>query len=58
VNETDMASLRAAYQFMDNSNLRALMPITDKRRARFFEILSAARSRGDTGRRRDFTSAA
>ena len=42
VNETDMAGLRAAYQFMDNSNLRALMPITDKRRARFFEILSAA----------------
>ena len=42
VTEADMAGLRAAYQFMDDSNLRALMPMTDKRRARFFEILSAA----------------
>jgi len=42
VTEVDMAGLRAAYQFMDDSNLRALMPMTDKRRARFFETLSAA----------------
>jgi gamma-glutamylputrescine oxidase len=42
VDEADMAGLRAAYRFMDESNLRALMPMTDKRRARFFEILSAA----------------
>ena len=39
VTEVDMAGLRAAYQFMDDSNLRALMPMTDKRRARFFETL-------------------
>jgi glycine/D-amino acid oxidase-like deaminating enzyme len=42
VTEADMAGLRADYQFMDDSNLRALMPMTDKRRARFFETLSAA----------------
>jgi len=42
VTEVDMVGLRAAYQFMDDSNLRALMPMTDKRRARFFETLSAA----------------
>ena len=42
MNEADMAGLRAAYQFMDNSNLRALMPMADNRRAPFFEILSAA----------------
>jgi gamma-glutamylputrescine oxidase len=42
MNEADMAGLRAAYQFMDNSNLRALMPMTDKRRAPFYDVLSAA----------------
>ena len=32
MNETDMASLRAAYEFMEKSSLRALMPADDKRR--------------------------
>src|SRR5262245_42965151 len=41
--EADMASLEAAYRFMEKSNLRALMPLSDKRRPPFFEILSARR---------------
>jgi gamma-glutamylputrescine oxidase len=41
VNETDMAGLRAAYEFMEKSNLRALMPAADKRRPSFFQVLSA-----------------
>ena len=41
MNETDMASLRAAYEFMEKSSLRALMPADDKRRPPFFKILSA-----------------
>jgi gamma-glutamylputrescine oxidase len=43
--ETDMASLKAAYQFMERSNLRGLMPLTDKHRPPFFEILSARQLR-------------
>jgi gamma-glutamylputrescine oxidase len=43
--EVDMASLEAAYRFMESSNLRALMPLTDKRRPPFFEILSARQLR-------------
>jgi gamma-glutamylputrescine oxidase len=39
--EADMATLEAAYQFMEKSNLRALMPLADKRRPPFFEVLSA-----------------
>src|SRR5262249_58596876 len=39
--EADMASLKAAYRFMEKSNLRALMPLSDKRRPPFFEVLSA-----------------
>jgi gamma-glutamylputrescine oxidase len=38
---TDMASLESAYRFMEKSNLRALMPLADKRRPPFFEVLSA-----------------
>ncbi|HEY7662428.1 MAG TPA: FAD-dependent oxidoreductase [Xanthobacteraceae bacterium] len=41
ISATDLASLRAAYQFMEKSNLRALMPPADKRRPPFFEVLSA-----------------
>src|SRR5215475_7129256 len=41
ITEADMTSLKAAYQFMERSNLRALMPLSDKRRRPFFEILSA-----------------
>ena len=41
ITEVDMASLEAAYRFMEKSNLRALMPLADKRRPPFFEILSA-----------------
>jgi len=43
VTEADMASLETAYQFMERSNLRALMPVADKRRPPFFEVLSARR---------------
>src|SRR5262249_49581684 len=39
--EADMAGLETAYRFMEKSNLRALMPLSDKRRPPFFEILSA-----------------
>ena len=39
--EADMASLETAYRFMEKSNLRALMPLADKRRPPFFEVLSA-----------------
>src|SRR5260370_13445597 len=41
ITEADMASLEAAYRFMEKSNLRALMPLADKRRPPFFEILGA-----------------
>src|SRR6516162_4205143 len=41
ITEVDMASLEAAYRFMEKSNLRALMPLADKRRPPFFEVLSA-----------------
>jgi gamma-glutamylputrescine oxidase len=41
MNESDMAGLRAAYLFMENSSLRALMPLVDGRRLPFFSILSA-----------------
>ena len=41
VNETDMASLRATYEFMEKSSLRALMPADDKTRQPFFKTLSA-----------------
>src|SRR5260370_27815502 len=37
----DMASLETAYQFMERSNLRSLMPMTDTRRPPFFEVLTA-----------------
>jgi gamma-glutamylputrescine oxidase len=39
--ESDLAGLRSAYEFMERSNLRALMPQADKRRSPFFKILSA-----------------
>jgi gamma-glutamylputrescine oxidase len=41
ISEADMASLRAAYGFMEKSNLRALMPAADKRRPPFFQVLTA-----------------
>jgi gamma-glutamylputrescine oxidase len=41
ITEADMASLEAAYRFMEKSNLRALMPLADTRRPPFFEVLSA-----------------
>jgi glycine/D-amino acid oxidase-like deaminating enzyme len=43
VTAADMASLETAYQFMERSNLRALMPVADKRRPPFFEVVSARR---------------
>jgi glycine/D-amino acid oxidase-like deaminating enzyme len=39
-NDADMASIRVAYDFMVQSNLRALMPVAAKRRPPFFELLS------------------
>jgi gamma-glutamylputrescine oxidase len=42
MNEVDMAGLTADYDFMDKSNLRALMPAVAGRRPAFFEVLSAA----------------
>ncbi len=41
MNEADMASLAASYEFMEKSSLRALMPLADQRRPPFFEVLSA-----------------
>src|SRR5437868_5330151 len=49
ITDTDMASLRAAYEFMERSNLRALMPQTDKRTPPFFKILSARQLEGRYG---------
>jgi gamma-glutamylputrescine oxidase len=52
MNEADMASLTADYDFMDKSNLRALMPAVASRRPPFFEVLSAgqlARRYGTAG---------
>jgi len=41
MNEADMDSVRATYDFMEKSNFRALMPVAGKRRPPFFELLSA-----------------
>lgn len=41
ISEADMASVRAAYEFMEKSSLRALMPAGDKARQPFFKTLSA-----------------
>jgi gamma-glutamylputrescine oxidase len=41
MNDADMASLRADYDFMEKSSLRALMPPAAKGRTPFFELLSA-----------------
>jgi gamma-glutamylputrescine oxidase len=41
MNDADMASLRADYDFMERSSLRALMPVAAKGRTPFFEVLSA-----------------
>jgi gamma-glutamylputrescine oxidase len=41
MNEADLASLQAAYEFMEKSSLRALMPLADHRRPPFFDVLSA-----------------
>src|SRR5262249_48209236 len=41
ITEADLAGLETAYRFMEKSNLRALMPLADKRRPPFFEVLSA-----------------
>jgi glycine/D-amino acid oxidase-like deaminating enzyme len=41
MNETDMASLSASYDFMEKANFRALMPVVGKRRAPFFQLVSA-----------------
>ena len=41
MNESDLASIQAHYNFMEESNLRALMPLSGKRRPPFFEVLSA-----------------
>jgi gamma-glutamylputrescine oxidase len=52
MNEADMASLAADYDFMERSNLRALMPAVASRRPPFFEMLSAgqlARRYGTAG---------
>jgi hypothetical protein len=35
ISESDMASVRAAYEFMEKSSLRALMPADDKARQPF-----------------------
>src|SRR5260370_42202740 len=39
--EADRGSLETASQFMERSNLRSLMPMADKRRPPFFEVLTA-----------------
>jgi len=44
-----MASLETAYQFMERSNLRSLMPMADKRRPPFFEVLTARQLQGRYG---------
>ena len=49
LNEADMAGLRAAYQFMEKSSLRALMPPVDGHRPPFFKILSARQLAGHYG---------
>lgn len=41
MNDADMASVEADYAFMEKSSLRALMPLADKRRPPFFEVLTA-----------------
>ncbi|MGA7485876.1 MAG: FAD-dependent oxidoreductase [Xanthobacteraceae bacterium] len=49
MNDADMAGLRAGYQFMEKSSLRALMPAADERRQPFFSILSARQLEGRYG---------
>ena len=42
VTEADMARVQADYRFMETSSFRALMPVVEDRRPRFFEVLSAS----------------
>jgi gamma-glutamylputrescine oxidase len=42
IDEADMVSLWSDYDFMERSNFRALMPLADRRRPPFFEVLSAS----------------
>ena len=41
LNEADMGGLEEAYEFMQQSNFRALMPVVGERRPPFFRLLSA-----------------
>ncbi len=47
MNDSDMARVRADYEFMEKGNFRALMPLVGRRRPRFFSVLST----GDLQRR-------
>jgi hypothetical protein len=52
MDEADMASLRSAYEFMEASNFRAMMPLSNRRRPPFFELLSARQLESQYGPRR------
>ena len=43
MNDSDMARVRADYEFMEKGNFRALMPLVGRRRPPFFRVLSARR---------------
>ena len=60
MNDADMAGLEASYDFMEDANFRALMPVVGRRHAPFFARLSAGQvaaavwdRRGFLRRRRD-----
>ena len=54
LNDADMASLEASYDFMEQSNFRALMPVVGRRHAPFFERLSARQLQKRCGTAEDF----
>src|SRR5476651_251387 len=41
MNNVDIASLKATYEFMEKGDFRTLMPLVGKRRAPFFRLLTA-----------------
>ena len=54
LNDADMASLEASYDFMEQSNFRALMPVVGRRHAPFFKRLSARELQKRCGTAEDF----
>ncbi len=54
MNDADMAGLEASYDFMEEANFRALMPVVGRRHAPFFARLSAGQLQQRCGTAENF----